>query len=205
MSQALLLLVFALARPAFADEARPGVVAEAAQPDPSAAWATELQARRARGIEVLAAYEAAGVFPVPNGAPGFQHQFVDAWGHPCAVAQMIIASGHVDLVNATSAAQNDVVLAELTDGPLVAWMLTSGFTREEIAIIQEPGWNGNFASNGDIYDPTPVNTPEEIARVKAHLQAVLPLLRVDTEKALAKAQRRLGARALQPPSPLPTI
>lgn len=206
MSIACLTLWFVLGSPAFAADRHEGPIPEvSASTDPAAAWAKELVARRSHGIAVLEAYEAAGVFPVSPGEPGFHHQFVDVWGNRCAVAQMILSSGQGDAALAAAATQNDVVLAELTDGPLVEWMLTSGFTREEIAIVQEPGWRGAELSFAPDPGPPRTNTPEEIARVQTHLRAVLPLLRVDTEKSLLKAQRRLGARAQQPPYPSTTM
>lgn len=189
-----LALLLALAAPAHA--APPAPIAEAtAATDATAAWASTLRDRRARGIAALEAYAARGVFPVPANTVGFSHQFVDAAGHRCAVAELVFTSGRADLVRDTQRTQNDVVLATLTDGPLVDWMLTSGFTREEIAIIQEPGWRGQV----EVLAPID-NDVAEVTRVQAHLAAVLQVLRVDTEKSLVKALDRLGPRAQGPVS-----
>lgn len=122
---------------------------------------------------------------------GLYHQFLDVHGNPCAVASMIIASGHMDLVQATAATHNDVVLSDLHGGPLVDWMLTSGFTREEIAIIQEPGWHGGM--DFEPIDELILATAEQ-TRIRAHLAAALTLLETDTEKAIRKAMGRLDLR-----------
>jgi hypothetical protein len=47
-------------------------------------------------------------------------------------------SGHDDLVDATANDRNFVKLADVTTGPLVDWILTSGLTQEEAVMIQQP-------------------------------------------------------------------
>jgi len=79
-------------------------------------------------------------------------------------------------------------LVEVHDGPLLAWMLRSGFTQEEIARIQEP------------YDYIePVATPrdhqreleEEKRRVRGVLLGVARELERDTDASLEVATDRL--------------
>jgi hypothetical protein len=60
--------------------------------------------------------------------------------HLCAVANLIAKQGLDELVNTTAAGDNFVKIAEVTSGPLFDWVLTSGFTQEEIAMIQWPTW-----------------------------------------------------------------
>ena len=56
----------------------------------------------------------------------------------CAAATIIHADGHAELVKIVGDRANFIKLADVTDGPLMDWMLTSGFTKEEIVAIQAP-------------------------------------------------------------------
>ena len=62
----------------------------------------------------------------------------DPDGHLCAIATLVHDSGKDDLVDATANDKNFVKLADLTSGPLVDWVLTSGLTQEEAVMIQAP-------------------------------------------------------------------
>ncbi|HEY0255058.1 MAG TPA: hypothetical protein VGC41_26205 [Kofleriaceae bacterium] len=66
--------------------------------------------------------------------------WLDASGHFCAAATMIKMDGHPDLVDETARQGNNLRLLDVTSGPLLSWMLTSGLTIEEIDQIQEPGF-----------------------------------------------------------------
>ena len=194
MTRALLVLV-ALGFARASEAAIPEIDAASATveaAEPATPIVDRLRARRAAGIAFLEAYAEAGVFPVAPAVPGLHHQFIDPYGRRCAVAAMIENSGHGDLVRATAAVDNDVVLAELTDGPLVAWMLGSGFTREEIAVIQVPGWKPS-APVRPVAAPKPENPAGEVKRIRQHLRDVLKLLVDDTEISLIKAAERYAA------------
>ena len=56
----------------------------------------------------------------------------------CAAATIIKMSGQDALVNRVAEQNNFVRLADVEQGPLMDWILTSGFTQDEIAAIQEP-------------------------------------------------------------------
>ena len=64
--------------------------------------------------------------------------WLDADGHFCAAATIIKMSGQDDLVNKVAEQNNFIRLADVKQGPLMDWILTSGFTQDEIAAIQEP-------------------------------------------------------------------
>lgn len=163
-------------------------------------WAAFLRQERTARIARLSAYARAGDFPKKAAADGFFHSFLDADGTPCAVADLMWHSGHADLVRQTAATRNDVVLSEVDEGPLVDWMLTSGLTREEIAVIQVPGFNARVLEK-EVVQPI-VQAPRdrtERRRVRAHLTATIALLQVDTEASIFKATERLGDRVNQPP------
>lgn len=171
------------------------------------AWASWLAREREQQLQRLRLYERTGSFPRKPGEPGWHHQFLDANGVPCAVANLIGQSGHWDLVEHTAATRNDVVLSEVRDGPLIDWVLTSGLTLEEVAVIQEPGFEPMIEFVRDV-EPAPDIEPAPILaekrRLGRHLRAVQELLRADTEASLAKALDRLGDRVLEPPPMTPT-
>ena len=90
---------------------------------------------RAQQIARLEAYRAAGEFTTdergyPTGV------FKDAAGRRCPMAHLIHLSGRDDLVDETARANNRLQLADVHDGPLLAWMLDSGLTQEEIVMVQ---------------------------------------------------------------------
>lgn len=92
-------------------------------------------ARRAEAIERLHAYRVAGVYPTDDaGLP--LGVFRDARGVRCPMSELIYQSGRADLVDEVVRTDNALRLAEVHDGPLMAWMLESGLTKEEIVEIQ---------------------------------------------------------------------
>ena len=163
--------------------------------DHRAAWEAYLRAERSKRLQDLHAYMRAGRFPQKD-EPGWHHQFLDSNDVPCAVASLIWTSGNERLVRRTARRDNDVVLSELDDGPLVDWVLTSGLTMEEVAVIQVPGFNGG-RDRIDIAQVDP--QAQEVARVRRHLANVHRLILVDTESSIAKALDRLGDRLQSPP------
>jgi hypothetical protein len=121
-----------------------------ATPAPTAAPAraavyAALAARRKANLARFKAYRTAGAYPhnprssedIDRG-PIARNIWLDAEGHYCAAATMILGSGATDLVERTARDDNFVHLADVTSGGLLAWMLTSGLTQEEVALIQEP-------------------------------------------------------------------
>jgi hypothetical protein len=95
----------------------------------------QLVQRRAELLRYLDEYVAAGQYPTDEaGMP--QSVFVDARGVRCPMAELIWRSGHPELVQAVAREHNKVRLAEVTEGPLHDWMMGSGLTMDEIALIQ---------------------------------------------------------------------
>jgi hypothetical protein len=104
-----------------------------------------LAERRAKNIAAFRKYVVAGVYPhnvnmVPDvdGLGDELNIWIDNEGHRCAAAQMIWASGSHDLVEQQAATDNFIRLANVTDGPLMDWILTSGLTQDEVVLIQRP-------------------------------------------------------------------
>ncbi|NVB84793.1 MAG: hypothetical protein HOV81_40865 [Kofleriaceae bacterium] len=93
---------------------------------------------RAKNLAAFRVYQQTGVFPSNTFSDKKLNVWVDAEGHYCAAATIIKASGQVDLVTRTGEQNNFIRLADVQQGPLMNWILMSGFTQDEIAAIQEP-------------------------------------------------------------------
>lgn len=141
-------LLAGLATPAFADRiAEPPSAPRFAVPPPRApesdprAVREALAAARAANLARFRAYYRARVYPQNVYADKLTNVWRDEAGHYCAAATIIRKSGQQDLVELVDrvAEQNNFIrLAEVKEGPLMDWILTSGFTQEEIALIQRP-------------------------------------------------------------------
>lgn len=157
-----------------------------------------LATARAARIDALRAYAARGVFPRNATTPGFASILIDDAGHPCAMAALVIESGHGGLVTAQAAADNAFTFAEATSGPLHAWLFTSGLTQEEAAFIQEP----DFQIAYDLPEPLQDELiASEQRRLRAHFLAAALQLEVYGEASLDVAVARLEARrSVAPPA-----
>jgi hypothetical protein len=132
-----LLLAAACSRPYTPSREDPGA-RQAAQGLDRAAIRVEFAAHRQQQLARLEEYAAAGEFPHDYTTAPSLHMFRDDEGRLCAVANLVHRDGRDDLVDATVREHNDVVVADVHDGPMLAWMLTSGLTQEELARIQVP-------------------------------------------------------------------
>jgi hypothetical protein len=94
--------------------------------------------QRAVNLKRFDEYRRKRVYPHNNYAPGQLNVWKDYDGHLCAIATLVHRSGNDDLVDATANDRNFVKLADVTSGPLVDWILTSGLTQEEAVMIQQP-------------------------------------------------------------------
>jgi hypothetical protein len=97
-----------------------------------------LEKRRAKNLAAFRAYRKAGVYPHNTFRPGPLNVWIDADGRLCAAATLIAKDGKQKLVDDQAAIDNQVRLMNVTKGPLLDWILTSGFTIEEIDRIQAP-------------------------------------------------------------------
>ncbi len=96
-----------------------------------------LRAREAN-LEAFRGYVRGGVFPSNVYKPGALNVWRDQDGHFCAAATIIKQSGQDELVAHVADQNNFIKLADVTQGPLMDWILTSGLTQEEIVEIQKP-------------------------------------------------------------------
>ncbi|HUQ02234.1 MAG TPA: hypothetical protein VM261_07030 [Kofleriaceae bacterium] len=97
-----------------------------------------LAARRARNVKAFTAYVANQRYPENHIVDGEINIWIDDEGRRCAAAQMIWASGAKVLVEQQAAEDNLIRLANVTEGPLLDWILTSGLTHDEVVLIQRP-------------------------------------------------------------------
>ncbi|MBN8615152.1 MAG: hypothetical protein J0L92_31430 [Deltaproteobacteria bacterium] len=159
----------------------------------------ELSSARRRHLGMLRRYANAMAFPVNTYEPGMLNVFVDDEGHICAAANLIARDGQRDLVQRTAAQDNYLRLAEVVGGPLRDWMLSSGFTQEEIARIQEPY---EYIDEEQPRRDAQRALEAEKQRVRAVLLQVARELERNTDASLELAtERLLAARAAAAPTP----
>ena len=133
----------------------------------------------------------AGVYPTDAfGRP--QSVFVDDKGVRCPMAELIHKSGRDDLVEAVKREGNTVRLADVHTGPLYNWMLASGLTQEEVALVQG-------AMNIDFMSPERVGEPSFqlavfTAEVRGKLEMAEAALNEATGTSLLTAVRRLPSK-----------
>lgn len=166
-----------------------------------------LSAHREQQLERLDAYARAGQFPHDYTTQPSLHMFRDAAGRLCAVANLVHRDGRDDLVDATARRQNDLAIADVSDGPILDWILASGLTQEELALIQAPA---PFVQRAPavVRRPVPAPRPLEVARntadnamteaqmnaaLRAHIANVEADLREHTDRSLDLAVDRYVA------------
>ena len=128
------------ARPPAADLYEPDVSVAPSRVLDRAAVRAKLVANRATNLASFRAYQQRGVFPSNTYRNGKLNVWIDEAGNLCAAATMINDWGLNGLVIKVSEQNNFIRLRDVTQGPLMDWMLMSGLTRDEIIAIQEPGF-----------------------------------------------------------------
>jgi hypothetical protein len=150
-------------------------------PAPSAPVAPPIATTSNETAIDLAARRAASVFVGTNGVR-------------CPMAELLHRSGRGDLVAVVARDNNIVRLADIHDGPLHDWMLSSGLTRDEINLVQgiaeiDYSWLEKQV--------IPVETGPMIlagqAQVRGKIESVEMALRDNTRTSLANAVAKLPA------------
>jgi hypothetical protein len=97
--------------------------------------------QRARGdyLDQLHAYAARGVFPRNHECPIYAPCFIDRDGRECAVAHLVMFSGHTELAYNIAAVANYAYVPQMIFPELDEWAAQTGLSREELALIQ-PGY-----------------------------------------------------------------
>jgi hypothetical protein len=105
--------------------------------DRAAVRAALLEQRRAN-IARFHAYRIGGVYPSNVFTGSLANVWQDQQGHFCAAATIIRASGATELVDRIAEENNFFRIADVTQGPVMDWILTSGLTQAELVMIQKP-------------------------------------------------------------------
>ncbi|MFT3693595.1 MAG: hypothetical protein QM831_10680 [Kofleriaceae bacterium] len=149
-------------------------------PPDRAAVKAALAKRRAANSKAFDTYVQKGVYPHNTFRDGPLNVWLDDDGHFCAAATMIVMDGHKELAIQTSKDSNNIRLLDVTKGELLNWMLTSGFTIEEIDQIQAPA-----------VMPEVRNYDKEDAALKKHYVATEKFLKAHASADLDTATTRL--------------
>ena len=149
-----------------------------------------LVAQRAKNLASFRAYQQAGTFPSNTYKDRLLNVWRDDAGHLCAAATIINLSGQTELVKRVAEQNNFIKLGDVTTGPLMDWILTSGFTQDEIALIQRP-------YRPVTRKPTPTNeTPVIDARLRTAETVRLMQLYKQIDAKLVKDERASIERAV---------
>lgn len=141
-----------------------------------------LIANRRANLARFRAYYRAGKYPSNVYADGLTNVWRDEDGRLCAAATIMKASGEGALVEKIAEQNNFIKLADVTQGPVLDWILTSGFTQAELVAIQKP-----FQRVGQI------ELEEQDAQLKP-IVVIDPKLRTDETVRLTKLYRRIDVR-----------
>jgi hypothetical protein len=104
--------------------------------NPTPELSAEQQSTRNGLIILLDEYRLAGRFPLNHYCTERIPVFIDEHGTHCAVGYLMMRSGHDDLAQRISASDNYVWVKDIKDPEAVAWQQYSGFTMEELKLIQ---------------------------------------------------------------------
>lgn len=139
-------------------------------------WYVKLAKNRYTQLDRLHGYAVKGEFPKNPIIPTETPFFVDATGTSCAVAFLMIQDGLREAVRQISQTNNHVFVSDVTEGPLIDWIATSGLTQKECAAIQPMyGWQTPEIAN---------EAERERRRIREHLLAVEGRLRGQTHESL---------------------
>lgn len=95
---------------------------------------------RVHTLDRLRAYAERGAFPQNEDFPGLLvPHFIDRAGTTCAVAQLLIDSGHVAMAEHIAATQNLLAVDAMSAEGLDEWIAESGLSPAECAMVQ-PGY-----------------------------------------------------------------
>ena len=161
----------------------------------------QLAARRALNLQRLETYARRGAFPDNHVKPGMLNVMIDDEGKICAAASLMARDGLIGLVQQTAQRDNFLRFVNVHEGPLLAWMLSSGFTQEEIDQIQEPY---DFIPSDEPF-VAPQREDIEKRRLQARFRQVATTLRRSERRSLDVAVDRLLVWRAQHGVPLSAV
>lgn len=98
-----------------------------------------LQQAREQHLNRLHAYAARSIFPRNHERPVYAPCFIDRDGRECAVAHLMMTSGHSDAAHIIASVANYAYVPQMAFAELDDWAAQTGFTSDELALIQ-PGY-----------------------------------------------------------------
>ena len=99
------------------------------------------RAHRHAALDELAAYALHGQFIRNTDFPYDMPYFIDGQGTRCAMGHLLEFTGHHRLLLDLAVHENNSFISELIDHPgVLAWLDENGFTLDDIAFIQGPGF-----------------------------------------------------------------
>ncbi|MCX6208450.1 MAG: hypothetical protein NTZ59_02825 [Bacteroidetes bacterium] len=99
--------------------------------------------KRAKLLNILHSYCVAGKFPINTLHQNRQPYFIDDFNTYCAVGYLMQQSGADAIAKEINATQNYNYLEDIHHPQLMQWVQQSGFSVEELALIQ-PGYGGEY-------------------------------------------------------------
>ncbi|QEF98332.1 Ankyrin repeat protein [Stieleria maiorica] len=93
-------------------------------------------AQRNAHLQILQTYMADGNFPQNIFVTGRRPVFIDPWGTHCAVGHLIATSGHSRLADVINREHRLDYLRDIRTAGLAQWQHASGFSLDELALIQ---------------------------------------------------------------------
>jgi hypothetical protein len=155
---------------------------------------------RTANLAAFRAYVATGTYPSNVYRSGLLNVWRDQDGHYCAAATIIRMSGQDELVARVAEQNNSIRLAVVSQGPLMDWILTSGLTQDEIALIQRP-----FMPVTEHPQAMPIAHVDVDAKLRAAETARLAASYRAIEKTLVAQQKRSLDLAVQRVMRHPTL
>ncbi|MEJ7601320.1 MAG: hypothetical protein WKG01_25675 [Kofleriaceae bacterium] len=158
-----------------------------------------LIANRAHNLARFRAYYRAGSYPSNVYADGLTNVWRDEDGRLCAAATLMAASGQRVLVESIAEQNNFIRLADVTQGPILDWILTSGLTQSELVAIQKPfnrvGTIGPVTS--DTSDPSQTEAKIDPAKRTKETRRLVALYRKVDAALVRNAQHNLDLAVTQ--------
>jgi hypothetical protein len=102
-----------------------------------------LRQARERYLDQLHMYARRGIFPRNHERPVYAPCFIDQNGCECAVAHLMMVSGHTDTARKIAAIANYDYVPQMTFSELDKWAAQTGLSGDELALIQ-PGYYMTF-------------------------------------------------------------
>lgn len=107
------------------------------------------RAMRARLLDELHGYWRTGQFPASDTPAGELPVFIDRRGVRCAVGLLVERTAEAGLVEAIDRRYHHARIAQIDAPRFAAWIASSGFTRDELAMIQ-PAYPGEDREDPDV-------------------------------------------------------